>query len=983
MRILRLELAGFGPYQREQSVDFERFADDGIFLITGKTGAGKSSILDAICYALYNSIPRYDGGQQRLRSDYCAPDDPTWVQLDFSVADIEYRVRRTPAFERPKKNKPGELTTTASSAELFRRVGDSWEGIAAGDRNVGMEIGPIVGLSKEQFLQVILLAQNRFQAFLKAKNDERQDVLRSLFQSQRFDRIEAALVDRRKQLEQRVEGTLTAVRELATQAAGFLDIDDVPPGTDLGWLDVAVDELTARQSAAGVEATAADSAYESTNSAYGALAAVATLQQRRARATSELARLGEAAPAIEADREVLAAARRAAAVWPQAEAAAAASARVESLDEAEEHARARYSQITDTDTRESAEAIAAAIDDATRTLGSLENAEAEERSLPARARELDEAEAAVARADAAIVEASERLARLPRQISELADEIGDLRVVAGSAASATQAVERIGAQRKAAILAVGLATKLASAAEAELAASAADAEAAVSHHALMQQRLAGHAAELAADLVEGEPCAVCGATAHPAPAVSDAEPVTEQDIKDARRMMDDRRADLSSARTAREVVDRELAHELARSAGLPVEELDASLALATAELETATAASESATALEAEREKLLENLADASAEGQALGAWRQEAAESAAGLRAEYTATEARVVVHRAGSATVVERVAALQLTLDAATALERAMEASAAGAGIAASARQSLLDQLAEHDFADLSALHAAREPGSAIAALDTRIRAHEAAVAAATATLAEADVLDAPEAPVDLGQAEQRRALARAARDEALTRSTELAERVRGAARLTAQAHVRLDAAAAITAEFTTLRDLANVVAGLEPNTRRMRLETYVLAAQLEEIVKAANARLGVMTGGRFLLEHDDSLAFKKGRSGLGLSILDSHTGRSRPTHSLSGGETFLASLALALGLAEVVTNQSGGITLDTLFIDEGFGSLDADTLEIAMSTLDSLRAGGRTIGLISHVDTMKEQITAKLRITVSEDGSSEIDA
>jgi exonuclease SbcC len=135
--------------------------------------------------------------------------------------------------------------------------------------------------------------------------------------------------------------------------------------------------------------------------------------------------------------------------------------------------------------------------------------------------------------------------------------------------------------------------------------------------------------------------------------------------------------------------------------------------------------------------------------------------------------------------------------------------------------------------------------------------------------------------------------------------------------------------------------------------------------------------------MTSGRYALEHDDSVQYRNTQSGLGLTILDQHTGRARATNSLSGGETFLASLALALGLAEVVTNQAGGITLDTLFVDEGFGSLDSDTLEIAMGTLDSLRAGGRTIGLISHVDAMKEQIPAKLRIIVTDRGYSEIQA
>jgi exonuclease SbcC len=168
-----------------------------------------------------------------------------------------------------------------------------------------------------------------------------------------------------------------------------------------------------------------------------------------------------------------------------------------------------------------------------------------------------------------------------------------------------------------------------------------------------------------------------------------------------------------------------------------------------------------------------------------------------------------------------------------------------------------------------------------------------------------------------------------------------------------------------------------------GDEPNTKRMRLETYVLAAQLEEIVVAANVRLRTMTSGRYTLEHDDSRVKGGARSGLGLAIRDEFTGRARPTHSRSGGETFLASLALALGLAEVVTGQAGGITLDTLFVDEGFGSLDSETLETAMSTLDTLRAGGRTIGLISHVDSMKEQIPATLRISVTDQGYSRIEA
>lgn len=158
-------------------------------------------------------------------------------------------------------------------------------------------------------------------------------------------------------------------------------------------------------------------------------------------------------------------------------------------------------------------------------------------------------------------------------------------------------------------------------------------------------------------------------------------------------------------------------------------------------------------------------------------------------------------------------------------------------------------------------------------------------------------------------------------------------------------------------------------------------MDLETFVLAAELEEIVSAANLRLDEMSSGRYRLQHSDAVAVRNGASGLGLEVLDAYTGRTRPPQSLSGGETFLASLALALGLAEVVTARAGGIRLDTLFVDEGFGSLDAETLDLAMRTLDELRQGGRTVGVISHVEAMKEQLPAQLRVEATASGPSVI--
>jgi exonuclease SbcC len=196
-----------------------------------------------------------------------------------------------------------------------------------------------------------------------------------------------------------------------------------------------------------------------------------------------------------------------------------------------------------------------------------------------------------------------------------------------------------------------------------------------------------------------------------------------------------------------------------------------------------------------------------------------------------------------------------------------------------------------------------------------------------------------------------------------------------------LIARATVEHERVAEQTAQHAVLENLAQTLAGRGENTYRMSLETFVLAAELEEIVAAANLRLNDMSDGRYQLQHTDSRAARGAASGLGIVVFDAFTGQTRPAQSLSGGETFLGSLALALGLAEVVTARAGGVQLDTLFIDEGFGSLDADTLDTAMRTLDELRQGGRTVGVISHVEAMHEQIPAQLTVRRTERGDSEI--
>jgi exonuclease SbcC len=220
------------------------------------------------------------------------------------------------------------------------------------------------------------------------------------------------------------------------------------------------------------------------------------------------------------------------------------------------------------------------------------------------------------------------------------------------------------------------------------------------------------------------------------------------------------------------------------------------------------------------------------------------------------------------------------------------------------------------------------------------------------------------------------------RLARDEALATESAVRDRLASVTARLAEVRALLGAGNRVREEYLRVRELAQVVSGSGSNTMRMRLETYVLAAYLEDVLAAANGRLAAMTGRRYTLVLDDGRQHRNVETGLGVTVLDAHTGEARQAASLSGGETFLASLALALGLAEVVSAQAGGVTLDTLFVDEGFGSLDAETLDVALAALEDLRAGGRTIGLISHVESMRERIPAKLAVTVLPSGDSAVE-
>ncbi len=995
MRVGSLAITAFGPFKHRQEIDFARFRDDGLFLITGRTGAGKSSILDAICFALYGSVPRYDGSEPRLRSDHASPDEPTSVELEFSVNHVDYRVVRGPAYDRPKRTGTG-TTQQKATAELFMRGEQGWEGISARPVDVARDIERIVGLTRDQFLQVILLAQNRFQEFLLAKNEDRQRVLRSLFATHRFLDFETTLGARRAALDAELAAARATIDRLAAKADTLCAVEPNEPdggavaaagvSRDLASFETALLALVDSAEHAQSAVEFADAAVRVADDEHRALEATQRAQERRASAEAELHRLSGAAPAIDANRHRVRAAHRAAAVLPYVLAAADAEQERELVAADLAAARAAFEDVVDRPARPDAiddpMEVRRSVDEITRQLGSIEAAIHDEKALPELDAEIDRLHARLREASDAEAAANLRGGALPAEIETVGMHLGDALARAGTVDEAAVVVDRLATALTAARDATEVGAQLTAALEAESVAAAADARAGEHVSELLVLRLSGYAGELAAELRHGEPCAVCGGVEHPAPATTTSAPVTADDVASARTRSAAARVVSEKAHAATVRLERLLGDLRAASGGRSVDDLDEDLAGARRRHSDGVAAAASATALAAEQTRLraeLDSVAETIAQARSVHA---AAAASAADIAARRETLSERVASARGTHRTVADRSTHLATALRAAGTLASCLtRMTAAGERVDLTAA-SLSERISAQGFENAGAVRAASLEPSDIESLDATIATHDQAVAAAAAVMAELAIAHLPSEPVSLAETRSNLTAALALRDTAVSANDSLTDRVR---RLTAVVHEARD----ILVDFETmlerhgrLRELAATIEGKDPNEKRMRLETYVLAAKLEEIVVAANARLGIMTSGRFSLEHDDSVQYRNTQSGLGLVIRDEHSGRARATHSLSGGETFLASLALALGLAEVVTGQAGGIRLDTLFVDEGFGSLDSETLGIAMGTLDSLRAGGRTIGLISHVEAMKEQIPTHLRISVDPNGWSHVE-
>ncbi|CAL9363110.1 hypothetical protein SUDANB58_00697 [Streptomyces sp. enrichment culture] len=989
MRLHRLDITAFGPFGGAQRVDFDALSAAGLFLLHGPTGAGKTSVLDAVCYALYGSVPgaRHSGQGTTLRSDHAAPATRTSVTLELTVAGRRLEITRQPPWERPKKRGAG---TTVDKAQTWLREYDAkagaWKDLSRSHQEIGEEITGLLGMSREQFCQVVLLPQGDFARFLRADAEARGKLLGRLFDTRRFADVEKRLAERRRATEAQVRdgdaALLADAHRMQQAAGGSLRLPELTPGEPglaaAVLTAAAVARSTAREqlAIARLRLAAAESAQTAAERDLADVRERARLQRRFAEARQRAERLAERAGAHREAQERMERARKAEAVAPALELRDAADAEHRRAAAAEARARAA---LPDAFAEAGAAGLAAAARRAAEELGGLESARRAERrlaELDAERADLDRQE----RADEdALHEAESWLADWEAARTGLQARIDAAREAATRAEQL--AVQREPARQRlaAARQRDRLTAETDDARRRALASAEHAAEARTRWLDLKEQRLNGIAAELAATLADGEPCAVCGATEHPAPARKVAGHVDREAEERAlaafqraeeRRAEDERR--LAAVREALAAATAEAGEAPTGRLAEQAEELERAYAQARAVACGLHAAQEELRRAETEREERIAAQQQAAVRAAARVGRRERLEREKASLEEELAQARGSADSVAARAAQLERRAAALTGAADAARAAEDAAQR-------LKDADARLADAAYRAGFDTPRAAADALLDDTAHRALRRRLDEWQTEEAAVRAILAEADTAAAAaHPPADLAAAERAAAdAARRVRDAASARDA-AARRCAELDRLSARAAASARRLAPLREEYDRVARLATLAAGTSAeNEHRMRLESYVLAARLEQVAAAATARLQRMSSGRYTLVHSDGRT-GRGRSGLGLHVVDAWTGRERDTATLSGGETFFASLALALGLADVVTDEAGGVRLDTLFIDEGFGSLDDQTLDEVLDVLDSLRERDRSVGIVSHVPDLRRRVHAQLEVVKGRSGS-----
>jgi DNA repair protein SbcC/Rad50 len=990
MRPHRLRVTAFGAFGGTVEVCFDDLASAGLFLLHGETGAGKSTLLDAIGFALYGRVPGERGKARRLRSDHAAPGTATEVQLEATMGGRRMRITRKPEQQRPKR-RGGGTTTEQAKILLEEARGDTWQAVSTRAGEADDEVRDLMGMSAEQFYQVVLLPQGQFAQFLHADAADRARLLQKLFGTDRFRAVEDWLAERRRSTAREVEEAEVGVKELAAriaQVAGDAPEGDPDALPDPAWAPRLAETAAAAAATSQALVRGRRAELDQAQDRQRAAERLADRQRRRTDALRSRGQLDLAASGIGELRAELGAAQRGNEVTPALEEADRTASALADAHRAQRQARAAVSHGLAIRSEATAAELRAAAQDRVTRCGRLEALRSTEQQAAAEDQAAASARAAAAGLAAEIETAEAQVTARREQRPTLSGRRDEAREAAerlpGVQAEAGR-YQRAGADMAALAQAR---TDAAQQSQAYIAAKLEHAELVNEAARLRMARIDGMRAELAAALVDGAPCPVCGSLDHPELCELTGEFVTreQEEAADAEAATAGKQAEMIGARLgAADVRVADLSARLggagfAIAADLPTLAAEATRLAAAGQQLHAEAERLAATRAPGLQEALEELDRDiAAAERRLLELTDQHRTELRRAAEAEQRAARHREsLAAQLGGAPDLdtaltrerEAAAALSAAADAADVTVRAQADAGRAADVAAKAAT-------EAGFQDPAAARQARRSASWRTQADRDIRDHEAATRAVAEVLADPD-LDVPlDPPADVAGTTAAAEDARQVHDHALAAHDRAQHKAEQLAGLAPQLTARLRALQPARTEADEARRLADLAAGQGANTLRMTLSAFVLAARLEEVAAAASERLLAMTSGRYSLIHTDARR-GAGRSGLGLLACDAWTGVDRDTSTLSGGETFLASLALALGLADVVTAEAGGTRIEALFVDEGFGSLDEESLDEVMTVLDGLREGGRMVGIVSHVAELRQRIPAQIRVHKGRSGS-----
>lgn len=1008
MRPLYLSMTAFGPYAGTQQLDFSELKGRSFFLIHGPTGSGKTTILDAMCFALYGDTSGARDGKA-MRSDHADGHVLTEVIFDFAVGSDVYRLKRVPEQERPKKRGDG-TTLKHAEAELYRLSDNSTEMIEAGWSKVTEKIEALLGFKSAQFRQVVLLPQGDFRKLLTANSAERQEIMQTLFKTELYqcieDRLKSKAQELKKQFDELVREKQWILQEAA--AASLEELQDrqnqnrEAAVNQSGQLQLAALERDKAQQAVAaakvieakfVEKAGAEQAFFELNNK------VIVVEEKRA----ELVKMLKAAGLADAEKALIRLREDALALEQEL------AKRGQEVRVAEERRLAAEKQLA------------------------IEQAREEEREQTARevmrlhelSGKVNDLEEAVKTADLSRQQAAEskkikevaaaKLNLVKTQLEQYSNEYKQELEIAGQL-SVYQAkltdFTRVMAARKAfdeaekAAIMVG--NQVAASDKTLTGLDAKYQQAKDTLTELQDKWVQGQAGVMASSLEQGKPCPVCGSLHHPQPAAIGGEVPDEQQIKNQQRLLqgfeqerESHRRTLSELNTEYHTLvnrRRDLEQDLGEMAIRPLNEL-------AADEQNLEKSYQAALASEKKAKELARLISDLDEKGKAINEeterveknWRQvetdwQTAEAVANERrlavpAEYCEPVALAKAQQRAAQKQHQLKAALdeaqnnvrlvsQQKVKCHTALE-AVQNHLSTIGKRLENEEKDFDlRLSEAGFSTLAEYQQAKRPDAYRKKLEERISLFDSEMAAAKdrAERARAEIagLQMPDME-GLNQTLEERQTQHSSLLAAYTSTT--AQLEREAKWLVKLVNIN-NSNAEVEKSYSVVGRLAEVANGSNPF--RLTFQRFVLGALLDDVASAANERLKTMSRGRYLLQRTMDRARKNAAGGLDLEVFDNYTGVARGVGTLSGGETFLASLSLALGLADVVQSYAGGMHLDTILVDEGFGTLDPEALDFALKALIDLQRGGRLVGIISHVPELKERIDARLEVVPTERGS-----